>query len=101
MLIQMYSGSQEITHLNRQETFNYVETARTYEIDPITLTRRHKSLIVSRVEATLKYRQRLNNVEEDTFLDYIDSLIDRHILPTIQIIKNLVEEILKESVEKN
>lgn len=90
-----------LAHLNRQETLNYAEAAKAYGIDPVTLARRHKGITVSRGEATSKYRQRLNNVEEDTLLGYIDSLTDRHIPPTTQIIKNLAEEILKGPVGKN
>ena len=90
-----------IAHLNRQETLNYVVTARLFEIESSTLRRRHQSLTISRTETYSNVHQRLNNVEEDELLCYINSLIDRHILPTIQIIKNLVKEMLKDSVNKN
>jgi Tc5 transposase DNA-binding domain len=67
----------------------------------MTLARRYNSKSVSRVEASSKYRQRLNDVQEDTLLQYIDTLIDRHIPSTSQIVRNLVEEILKGPVGKN
>ena len=90
-----------ITHLNRQKSVNYVEVAKIYELDPLTLTHRHKSIIVSRTETTSIFRQRLNNTEEDTFLNYINFLTDRYIPLIIKIIKNLTEEIVRGSIEKN
>ena len=68
-----------ITHLNRQETLNYVATTRIFEIEPSTLRRRHQGLTVSRTETYLNVHQRLNNVEENELLRYINSLTDRHI----------------------
>ena len=90
-----------IVHLNRQKSVSYVEVAKIYELDPSTLVRRHKGITVSWIETTSTFRQCLNNTEEDTFLNYIDSLTDRHISPTTKIIKNLTEEIVKESIKKN
>ena len=90
-----------IAHLNRQKSVSYAEVAKIYGLDPSTLAHRHKGITVSRTEATSIFRQRLNNTEEDTLLNYIDSLTDKYIPPTIKIIKNLVEEIVKESIGKN
>ena len=89
-----------IAHLNRQKSVSYVEVTKIYELDSSTLTRRHKHITISRTEATSIFRQRLNNTE-DTFLSYIDSLTDRHISPITKIIKNLVKEIVRDSIEKN
>ena len=68
-----------IAHLNRQEMLNYAVTARLFEIEPSTLRRRHQGLTVSRTETYSNVHQRLNNVEEDELLRYINSLTDRHI----------------------
>jgi hypothetical protein len=90
-----------IAYLNRQSELNYTEAAKTHGIDPTTLARRHQGLSVSRAEATSTYHQRLNNVQEDTLLGYIDALTDRHTPPTSQIIKNLAQEIVKGPIGKN
>jgi Tc5 transposase DNA-binding domain len=87
--------------LDSQEVLNYAAAARDHYISPTTLARRYNGKTVSRAEANSTYRQRLNDVQEDTLLRYIDTLTDRNIPPTSQIIKNLVEEILKGPVGKN
>jgi hypothetical protein len=87
--------------LDSQEALNYAAAARAHNIYPTTLARRYNSKTVSRAEATSTYRQQLNNVQEDTLLQYINTLTDRYIPPTSQIIRNLAEEILKGPVGKN
>ena len=90
-----------IAHLIRQKAFNYTKEAKLLGIDRRTLVHRHKGQTVSRAEATLTFHQRLNNTQEDTLLGYINALTDRHILSTTQIIRNLAEEIVNESIKKN
>ena len=87
--------------LDSQEVPNYAAAARAHNIDRTTLMRRYKGKTVSRAEATSTYHQRLNDVQEDTLLRHIDTLTDRHIPPTSQIVRNLAEEILKGPVGKN
>jgi hypothetical protein len=87
--------------LDSQSARNYAATARTHNIDHTTLARRYNGKTVSRAEATSTYRQCLNDVQEDTLLRHIDSLTDRHIPPTSQIVRNLAEEILRGRVGKN
>jgi Tc5 transposase DNA-binding domain len=90
-----------LDQLDSQSTLNYAAAARDNHIHPTTLAWRYNGKSVSRAEANSKYRQWLNDVEEDTLLRYIDTLIDRHIPPTSQIVRNLAEEILKGPVGKN
>jgi hypothetical protein len=87
--------------LDSQKVLNYAAAARDHHISPMTLARRYRGKTVSRAEANSTYRQRLNDVQEDTLLRYIDTLTDRNIPPTSQIIKNLTEEILKGPIGKN
>ena len=90
-----------MAQLDSQKTLNYAAAARAFGIHPTTLWRRYSGKTVSREKANSTFRQRLNNVQEDTLLGYIDSLTDRHIPPTSQIVRNLAEEILKGPVGKN
>jgi Tc5 transposase DNA-binding domain len=87
--------------LDSQRDRNYTAAARDHNIDCTTLARRYKGQTVSRAETNSRKRQRLNDVQEDTLLRYIDTLTDRHIPPTSQIVRNLAEEILKGPVGKN
>lgn len=88
-------------YLDRQEQLNYTEAAKIFGISRWTLRRRYTGKSDSRQEANSKYRQKLNDVQEDTLLRYIDQLTKRNIPPTNQIITNLAEEILKGPVGKN
>jgi hypothetical protein len=90
-----------LAYLKAQKKVNYAAVARLYEVEPTTLRRRFLGKTASRAHADSEFRQRLNNVQEDTLLGYIDRLTDRHIPLTTQIIKNLAEEILGGPVGKN
>lgn len=88
-------------HLDRQEKLNYAAAAREFNLNVRTLERHYTGKCGSRQEASSKHHQRLNDVEEDTLLRYIDELTNRHIPPTTQIVKNLAEEILGAPVGEN
>jgi Tc5 transposase DNA-binding domain len=90
-----------IAHLDAQDQPNYAAAARLYGLAPSTLARRHQGISVSRAEATSTHHQRLNNVQKDTLLGYIDALTDLHMPPTTQIIKDLVEEIVRGKLGQN
>ena len=81
-------------YLDQQEKLNYSEAARKFKLDRMTLQRRYTGKAGSRQEENSKYRQLLNDVEEDTLLRYVDGLTNRRISPTHQIVRNLAEEIL-------
>ena len=85
-------------YLDRQEHINYTEAAKIHGTTRWTLQRRYTSKCGSRQEANSKYRQRLNDVQEDTLLRYIDELTNRSIPPTTQIVRNLAEEIIGSTV---
>ena len=87
--------------LDSQNLLNYAAAAREFEVHRTTLMRRYCGKSVSREESNSETRQRLNNVQEDELLRYIDTLTDRFVPTTSQIIKNLADEILKGPVGKN
>jgi hypothetical protein len=90
-----------MNQLDSQDVLNYAAAARAFKVDPTTLARRYRGETVSRAEANSTYRQQLQNIQEDTHLRYIDTLTDRHIPSISQIIRNLAEEVIKESMRKN
>lgn len=87
--------------LKSQDSVNYAAAARKWDISSTTLRRRHQGKSTSRADANSKYRQRLTNVQEDTLLEYIDSLTRRNLPPTSQIVQNLAEELAGGPVGKN
>jgi hypothetical protein len=90
-----------LAHLRAQKKPNYAAAVRTYGVEPTTLRRRFLRLTRSRALVNSEDCQLLNDVQEDTLLEYIDRLTDKYIPPTTQIIKNLTEGILGKPVEKN
>ena len=68
--------------LGRQRAPNVAAVAREFGICRSTLWARFRGKSVSRAQANSEHRQRLNNVQEDTLLRYIDTLSDRFIPPT-------------------
>ena len=78
-----------IAHLKAQEELNYTEAAKLSGVHRTTLMRRYTGKTRSRAHVNSNIRQRLNAVQEDTLLGYIDTLTNRHMPPTSQIIKNL------------
>jgi Tc5 transposase DNA-binding domain len=87
--------------LDSQRALNYAAAARDHHIDRMTLARRYNGKTVSRAKASSTYHQWLNDVQEDTLSRCIDTLMDRHIPPTSQTIRNLAEEIIKGPIGKN
>ena len=90
-----------LTHLNEQKQLNYAEAARTHDVNPSTLRRRHKEIFVSREQVTSETHQRLSSTQEDELLHHIDVLSNKYISLIIQIVRNLTKEILQTEVEKN
>jgi hypothetical protein len=90
-----------LADLESQDSVNYAATARKWQIERTTLARRHKGQRTSRAVANSKYRQRLTTLQEDILLRHIDSLTERFMPPTSQIVQNLAEEIAGSAVGKN
>ena len=90
-----------LAHLNEQKQLNYVEAARTHDVNSFTLRQRYKEISVSREQVTLETHQRLFNTQEDELLYYIDVLFNKYILFTTQIIRNFIKEILQIKIKKN
>jgi carboxypeptidase C (cathepsin A) len=90
-----------IAYLDAQDQPNYAAAARLYKLASSTLARRYQGISVSRAEATSTHHQRLNNVQEDTLLGYINALTDHYIPSTTQIVKNLAEGIIGGELGQN
>jgi hypothetical protein len=80
---------------------NYSAIAREFMVERTTLAKRHKGQTVSRAEANSVYRQLLTNAQEEQLVKQINKLTVRHMPPTVQMVKNMAEEIIQREVNKN
>ena len=90
-----------ITDLESQAQPNFSSTARTYDVNRITLARRFKGESVSKQDAISYISKALTNAEEDVLVRYINDLNARGLPPTPQIVKNLAEEIANTNLGPN
>jgi hypothetical protein len=82
-----------IADLESQDRLNYAATARKWEIDRSTLSRRHRGETGLNRDANSYARRQLTDVEEEVLIKHINKLSDRGLPPTPQIVKNIAEEI--------
>jgi hypothetical protein len=82
-----------IADLKSQESLNYASTARKWNVDRSTLSRRHRGVTGSKDDQYSYAVQALTNVQEDVLVRYINDLSARGLLLIPQIVKNLAEEL--------
>jgi hypothetical protein len=88
-----------LADLEAQEAPNYRATAKKYGIHHTTLLRRFKHQSVSRKIAVSLYGKRhLTDAQEEVLIRRINTLADRGMPPTPQILRNLVEEAIKDEI---
>ena len=81
-------------HLIDHKKQKYAAVAKQFNMHDTTLRRRFLGESVSRQQAASDHSQLLNKTQEDVLLGYIDSLTDKHIPLTTQIVRNLGKELL-------
>ena len=90
-----------ITDLESQDRVNYSVTAKKWNIDRSTLSRRHRGKTASIQDANSYAQRQLTDTQEKTLIQYINKLSNRGLLLTPQIVKNLAEEITGVTQRKN
>jgi hypothetical protein len=90
-----------IDDLEAQSRPNIAATAKKWQVDRTTLSRRFRGETGSNEEANSNSRQNLTATQEETLVKYINKLSDRGLPPTPQMVKNLAEELAKLKVGKN
>ena len=90
-----------VADLHQQEKPNFKATARKHVVNNTTLKRRYQGRQLSKQAASSEYRQCLTFAQEETLIDLINSLTDRGIPPTSQIVRNLAQEMIGRPVGKN
>mgnify|MGYP003623045145 CR=1 FL=1 len=86
--------------LRKQAIPNPTGTATRYNVDRTTLRRRFTGEQQDRATAHAESHQCLSKAQEETLIGYINSLTDRSIPPTNQIVRNLAEELIKRPIHK-
>ena len=97
----MASIDKALDDLNTQLVPNIRVTARQYQLVESTLRRRWNGQTLLIRDAISEYRQRLTNAQKEALIHQINRLTDRGLPPTPKIIRNLVEEIISRSIDKN
>jgi hypothetical protein len=90
-----------IAELDTQLLPNYNAAAKKWGLNRSTLSRRHQGKQRSRASANSITRQCLTTAEERALIGFINKLSARGIPPTASIVRNLAEEMIGRSVEKN
>src|SRR5450432_3637227 len=90
-----------IDEIGKQATPNWLGTARRFQVDRETLKRRFNGTQQSIRLARSETHKCLSMAQEETLIGYINSLSDRSIPPTSQIVQNIAEELIGRPVSKN
>lgn len=87
--------------LKSQKSPNYAATAKKYNVDRRTLSRRHQGICMSNHDAHSTFQKLLPDAQEEEIIGYINDLSDRGMPPTPQILENIIIEIVKQPVGQN
>jgi hypothetical protein len=90
-----------ITDLESQNHPNIAAAAKKWGVVRETLSKRFRGETISHREAASYVRKKLTDVQEDIFIKHINKLSDQGLSSTLQIIKNLAEEIIHAELKKN
>jgi hypothetical protein len=90
-----------IADLESQECLNYAATAKKWNIERTTLSRRYKGVTGSKVDQYFYTVKALINVQENVLIRYINDLNAKGLPPTPQIVKNLAEELANKELNHN
>jgi len=86
--------------LELQDPPNYTWTAKEFNVNRTTLSRRHRQITRSREDAT-EMKSLLSIQQERTLLGYINLLTKRGLPPTPQMVRNFAFEISRITPGKN
>src|SRR5450432_2262710 len=90
-----------LADLANQRPPNYIVTAKLYQVNRTTLRRRFLGTQQERSTSRVDSHQRLSEAQEETLIGFINSLTDRSLPPTSQIVHNCAEELIGERLNKN
>jgi hypothetical protein len=90
-----------IADLKTQKRVNFAATARRWDIERTTLTRRFRGTQSTIEDANSYVRQQLTQTQEEALITYVNKLNDCGFPPTPQILKNIAESIAQTTLGPN
>ena len=90
-----------IAELDNSKVVNYAATARKYNIDRTTLSKRHRGKTRSRAEFLSDELQLLTTAEEAALCAYMEALSKRGLHLTPAMTKTIAEERVRHEISKN
>ena len=89
-----------LADLESQDIINYTKTARSYNINRITLMNRYKGKSTSRHKAQAQTNIVLTLNQKEVLVNYIFKLTARGTPLSLYIVKNMAEELAKKELKK-
>jgi hypothetical protein len=89
-----------ITDLESQKHPNYTATAKKYDVDRTTLSRRHRGITAARGTREA-YSQLLTKQQSKNLVAYINKLTERGIPPSIHMVRQFAYDICRKMPGKN
>jgi hypothetical protein len=90
-----------VADLKSQESLNYAQTAKKWNLDRSTLSRRHRGITGSKQDQYSYTAKAFTDEQENVLVRYINDLSARGLSPTSQIVKNLAEELAGKDISQN
>jgi hypothetical protein len=90
-----------VADLESQESLNYAQTAKKWNLDRSTLSRRHRGITGSKQDQYSYTAKVLIDKQENVLIRYINDLSARGLSPISQIVKNLAEELAGKDIGQN
>jgi len=90
-----------LSDLTKQTKPNFLSTARKFQVHRTTLQRRFEGTQQSIRVARSETHQCLSTAQEETLIGFINSLTDRSMPPTSQIVYNVATELSGGPINKN
>src|SRR5271156_317249 len=82
-----------IADLKSQESLNYAGTAKKWNVDRFTLSRRYRGVTGSRDDQYSYAIEAFTNEQENVLVRYINDFSAKGLSPIFQIVKNLAEKL--------
>ena len=90
-----------VADLESQESLNYAQTAKKWNVHRSTLSRRYRGITGSKQDQYSYTLKALTDEQENVLVRYINNLSARGLSPTSQIVRNLAKELAGKDIGPN